>query len=215
MYKDLFNTDVLTVGRQRFELHGSTPSMAETLSAGRHMFIDQSMKDDDVDMKDYDGLEEDMRDDDDLDENIKDDSIVNKDIGDGDTVEDMKDDDNFDKDINNTPARDRLSHRTKFSDGEIYRNICYALQNPRIDLVQVWMTQLTGSKQDDLDRLLKNNSLVKAFDMLLPFLGLWCSLELGNIRNHLALHCDEELLCYLRHIYSTWNQITLSNAVIQ
>jgi hypothetical protein len=214
MCRDLFNADASTAGRQQFELHRSAPLVAGTLSAGGHTSMDQSMKDDDVEMKDYDDLD-DMRDDDDLDKDMKDDSDVDEDIDDGDTVEDMKDDDDFDKDINNTPATDRLSDEIKFSDGEIYRNIRYALQSARIDLVQGWMTQLTGGKQDDLDRLLKNNSLVKAFDMLLPFPGLWCGLELGNIRNHLALHCDEELLCYLRHIYSTWNQITLNNTAIQ
>ena len=77
------------------------------------------------------------------------------------------------------------------------------------------MIRLTEGKQDDIYRLLKNKDLVKAFDTLLPFPGLWCGLELGNIRNHLALHCDEELICYLRHIHSTWNELTLGNSVIQ
>jgi hypothetical protein len=110
MYRDLFNADASTTGRQRFELHRSAPSMSGTLSAGGHTSMDQSMKDDDVDMKDYDDLDEDMKDD-------------------SDVVEDMKDDDDFDEDINNTPATDRLSHETEFSEGEIYGNIRYALQS--------------------------------------------------------------------------------------
>jgi hypothetical protein len=49
----------------------------------------------------------------------------------------MKD---YDEDINSTlvqkaAATDQLSHETEFSNGEIYRNIHYALQSARIDLV--------------------------------------------------------------------------------
>jgi hypothetical protein len=40
MYKDLFNADVSTAGRQQFELHRSAPLMAGTLSAGGHTSID-------------------------------------------------------------------------------------------------------------------------------------------------------------------------------
>ncbi|KAI9774700.1 MAG: hypothetical protein M1839_001661, partial [Geoglossum umbratile] len=55
----------------------------------------------------------------------------------------------------------------------------------------------------------------EALDMLLVFPGLWDGLELGNIKKHLALHCDEEVLHYLGHIYTTWNEITLGNLAIQ
>ena len=77
------------------------------------------------------------------------------------------------------------------------------------------MLRLTRGKRDDLSRLLKNRSLVDGFDMLLPFPGLWKGLELGNIRNLLALHCNEALLCYLKHIYNTWDQITIGNTAIR
>lgn len=48
---------------------------------------------------------------------------------------------------------------------------------------------------------------------LIVFPGLWNenSLQLGNIRNTMALHCDEELIRYLDHVYAVWNHITLGN----
>ena len=64
------------------------------------------------------------------------------------------------------------------------------------------MTRLSDGKQDDIDWLLKNNSLVKA----LQFPLFWCGLGLGRLCNHLTSHYDEECLCYSRHVYSTYHQ---------
>src|SRR5437764_4164907 len=77
------------------------------------------------------------------------------------------------------------------------------------------MIRLTNCKRVSISQMLKDKELVKAFDMLLVFPGLWKGLELGNIQKHQALHCDEEILHYLEHIYNTWNEITLGNPIIQ
>ena len=110
---------------------------------------------------------------------------------------------------------EQFYHQAKFSDGEIYRKIRYYQQRSEEDLVQDWKIRLTEGKEDNVSRLLKKKLLVKAFDMLLPFPGLWSGLQLGNIRSLLALHCDEEIFCYLEHTYRTWNRITLQNTAIQ
>jgi hypothetical protein len=57
--------------------------------------------------------------------------------------------------------------------------------------------------------------MVKAFDLLLPFLGLWDGFQLGNIPHHFTLRCGEQDLCYLRHILTTWDAITLGKEAIR
>jgi hypothetical protein len=56
-------------------------------------------------------------------------------------------------------------------------------------------------------QLLKRKQVVQALDSLWDFTGLWDALELGNIHKHLALHCDEQIISYLNHVRSIWNQI--------
>ncbi|KAF4635373.1 hypothetical protein G7Y89_g2720 [Cudoniella acicularis] len=55
----------------------------------------------------------------------------------------------------------------------------------------------------------------KHLDKLLQFPGLWEGLQLGNTRRHLALHCDRELLNYLKHIKKTWKSITQNNPSVK
>jgi hypothetical protein len=107
----------------------------------------------------------------------------------------------------------QFSHQTKFSDGEVYRIIRY--YQDQEDVIQDLLLTLSNGKQDGICRLLKDEDLVRAFDRLLPFRALWIGLQLGNIRNLLALHCVELTFSYLTLIYSTWDQITLGNAAIQ
>ena len=92
---------------------------------------------------------------------------------------------------------EQFYHQTTFSDGEVYWKIRYYQQRARNDLVQEWIVRLTKCKQLSITQMQKDKDLVKAFDMLLAFPGLWSGLELGNIRKHLALHCNEEILRYL------------------
>ena len=107
------------------------------------------------------------------------------------------------------------------SDGEIFRNIRrYDFARP--ELVKQWRTRLSPSKQISLNVLLaasntatkreKNatksgDTVLQALDALLKFPGLWEGLELGNLHKHLALHCTEELVRYLRHVHDVWDYI--------
>ncbi|KAH0545345.1 hypothetical protein FGG08_000644 [Glutinoglossum americanum] len=110
---------------------------------------------------------------------------------------------------------EEFSHQIPFSDGEVYRKVRYYQRQSREDLARDWRIRLTSSKQSCLSRLLGNKNLLRALDELLDFPGLWDGLELGNIKKHLALHCDEEVVRYLRHVYDTWNEITLGDPTIQ
>jgi hypothetical protein len=47
------------------------------------------------------------------------------------------------------------------------------------------------------------------------FPGFMAGLELGNFHKHLALHCDRELLHYLRHIKKIWDFITGNNIEVR
>jgi len=49
--------------------------------------------------------------------------------------------------------------------------------------------------------MLGDEELIKAFNKLRVFPSLWNSLELGNIQKYQALHCDKEILHYVKHIY--------------
>jgi hypothetical protein len=77
------------------------------------------------------------------------------------------------------------------------------------------MDRLTKGKAENMSRLLKRKSLVKALDTLLPFPGLWKGFKVGYLRNILSLRCNDEIIRYMRYIYVTWNRITLGDPSIQ
>ena len=88
----------------------------------------------------------------------------------------------------------QYSHGTKFSDGDIYRKVREYQKVDHDHSANAWIQKLSKCKQIGLKLLLERKGLVKAFDNLIDFPGLWSGLELGNIRKILALHCDEVIL---------------------
>jgi hypothetical protein len=107
-------------------------------------------------------------------------------------------------------------HEARYSDGEIYIKVRHYQRAEQEDLVQEWMLRLRSkSKQRNLSWLLEHADYTYQLDMLEIFPGMWVGFELGNIRRQLALHCDEELLRYLFHIYTQWIVITLDDLEIQ
>ncbi|KAI9717976.1 MAG: hypothetical protein M1828_007012 [Chrysothrix sp. TS-e1954] len=94
-----------------------------------------------------------------------------------------------------------------FSDGEIYykaRTYSRAGDGPS---ERKWLARLSPGKRKDLNQLMRDASFMRAFDKLLAFPGLWQPVELGMVHRLLALKCDEELLSYLGHIYTSWEAI--------
>jgi hypothetical protein len=95
----------------------------------------------------------------------------------------------------------------------IYRKIRYYKSNDA--LTRDWMNRLTKGKVDDISRLLKHEAFLKAMDMLLLFPAVLEDLELGNVRNMIALRCDENLIHHLRYIYNTWDRIMLGSPTVR
>jgi len=112
-----------------------------------------------------------------------------------------------------------FSHETKFSAGEIYRNVRQWKEDD--NLVQDWMLCLpTESMRTNLKQLLGQEmlgpgNLVESLDNLLKFPGLWVGFQLGNIKWLLALHTPQEFICNFDRIHKYWNTITLGDPSIQ
>ncbi|KAK8036649.1 hypothetical protein PG993_008632 [Apiospora rasikravindrae] len=103
-----------------------------------------------------------------------------------------------------------------FSDGAIYRKVRHYADKKDYAQCYKWIRRLSTCKRKNLLHLLRQKplpdkldkqSIIKSFDLLLPFTGLWDGLELGNIHKHLALHCDEQIIHFIQHIRRSWNHI--------
>jgi hypothetical protein len=77
------------------------------------------------------------------------------------------------------------------------------------------MIRLSKCKQRGLNDLLLRPDFVRRFNKLLDFPGLWCGLELGNIRKHFADRCDKEMLYFLKRLYKVWKTITLRDVTLR
>lgn len=98
----------------------------------------------------------------------------------------------------------QYSHKSRYSDGDVYKMVRQCEVEYDRDK---WLCRLSKAKRKALGTLLKNHKITEAFDKLMEFPGVIAGLQLGNIHRHLALHIDEELLCYLEYIYKTWDCI--------
>lgn len=92
-----------------------------------------------------------------------------------------------------------FSHQTKYSDGDIYRNIRRFELKGSLRAAREWRVHLTSCKEKILNLLLKKKHIVRVLDELLPMPGLWPGLQLGNVHKDLALRCDEQIIHHLRH----------------
>ncbi|KAL5351786.1 hypothetical protein ACLOAV_003647 [Pseudogymnoascus australis] len=111
--------------------------------------------------------------------------------------------------------QNHFHHQTSYSDGEIYLKIVEATTFGLDKNVQIWKARLSHCKVTGVDSLLRHEEISGAFNELRDFPGLWKGLELGNIEKLLALHMDEEIIHYLRHIKSVWDKITLGKDALK
>ncbi|KAK7972386.1 hypothetical protein PG988_006520 [Apiospora saccharicola] len=102
---------------------------------------------------------------------------------------------------------EKHSYEAAYSDGAVYRKVKYYLNQGRITEVHSWLTKLSFPKRKGFRSLLESESVSLAFDGLLPFVGLWGGLQLGNVHKHLARHFDEQIVLYCSHVSDVWSFI--------
>ena len=120
--------------------------------------------------------------------------------------------------------RTEYSNARGFNDGDVFRHLRHYQLAQDHGQIGKWWARLSASKRKDVQTLLsKFESLTKAFDELLPFTGLWASLQLGTFHRILTLNCEEvsgicpgmqvanallqEMMHYLHRIRSMWLHI--------
>ncbi|KAL7757083.1 hypothetical protein ACKLNR_014076 [Fusarium oxysporum f. sp. zingiberi] len=100
------------------------------------------------------------------------------------------------------------SREAPYSDAEIYRLLRkYKKQNDKLRFKER-LNRLSAPKQISVKGFLKRELLVQDLDALLKFPGVVAGLQFGNIHKHLALHIDENISRFLKHILQVWDFIT-------
>jgi hypothetical protein len=88
--------------------------------------------------------------------------------------------------------RTEFTSARSFSDGDLYRHLRHYQRLDDTIQTGKWQARLSPSKRRDVKILLsKHNDLAVALDRLLPFTGLWGSVQLGTLHRILSLNCDE------------------------
>lgn len=77
------------------------------------------------------------------------------------------------------------------TDGEIFHKIRFYHGRQEADAENKWWARLTETKRKDLRQLLRDERYSRAFDLMLPWPGLWTSMKLGSLHRLLCLKCDE------------------------
>ncbi|KAI9883966.1 MAG: hypothetical protein M1823_004244 [Watsoniomyces obsoletus] len=114
-----------------------------------------------------------------------------------------------------TQLEEEYENSVSYPDGEVFRKIrWYQQQNEKL-LEGKWWARLTDCKQRGLRQVLRHPGLIKAFDKLLDFPGLWAHIPLGNFPRVLTVKCDEEIIHYLEHVYQAWTCFTCGRPSLQ
>ncbi|KAH8909467.1 hypothetical protein BR93DRAFT_956592 [Coniochaeta sp. PMI_546] len=91
--------------------------------------------------------------------------------------------------------------------GELYRKIIESYHRDEATFAAC-MISLTEPKMRNMRMLLrpKNLPLVRSINSLFEIPGLMEGLRLGNFHKWLALHIDEAIIAYLKHIHVVWKE---------
>ncbi|KAL4418323.1 hypothetical protein CABS03_01674 [Colletotrichum abscissum] len=106
---------------------------------------------------------------------------------------------------------DRLSHQTRYSDGEVFRQVTQLWKTSSFEQAREWTARLGAQKRANLDMIKDNHRVFSCLDGLTYFPGLLSGLPLGSFHKHLALHCDDEIANYLQHIRNVWLGLTCNH----
>ncbi|KAL4412148.1 hypothetical protein CABS03_06573 [Colletotrichum abscissum] len=106
---------------------------------------------------------------------------------------------------------DRLSHQTRYSDGEVFRQVTQLWKTSSFEQAREWTARLGAQKRVNLDMIKDNHRVFSCLDGLSHFPGLLSDMPLGSFHKHLALHCDDEIANYLQHIRHVWLGLTCNH----
>ena len=70
-----------------------------------------------------------------------------------------------------------------------------------------WRGRMSFTKKRDIHQLLKHPGYKEGFDNLLCLPGLRPGIKLGTLHRLLTLKCPEEVVLYLRRIYTVWKKL--------
>ena len=90
-----------------------------------------------------------------------------------------------------TVVAEEYKNEQAFSDGEIFRKIRLYHHAGSKAAADRWWVRLSYTKRKDLRQLLKDVRYANAFDALLPWPGLWNTIQLGSLHRLLTMKCDE------------------------
>lgn len=91
-------------------------------------------------------------------------------------------------------TQEGFEHVQPYSDGTIFRKVRDHSRARRTLEAQSWLARLSRTKRRDYAQLLRQKKfspLLKAFDSLLPFEGLWYDFKLGTFHRLLTMRCTE------------------------
>ncbi|KAF2181292.1 hypothetical protein K469DRAFT_590091, partial [Zopfia rhizophila CBS 207.26] len=113
-----------------------------------------------------------------------------------------------------TALIEEYSTPIKYSDSHIYTMICICRREGGVRgfaAEERWWSLLSPNKKKDLERFLKYQKLAAQFNDIHIIPGFWFGNWIGNLHEILAMRCDERVLHYFNHIYSTWLRILGGN----
>ncbi|KAL2005962.1 hypothetical protein VTN00DRAFT_9616 [Thermoascus crustaceus] len=110
------------------------------------------------------------------------------------------------QELRNT-LKEEYANEVAPTDGEIYVKIRHYQVAGDVESEDKWWGRLSPNKASNVCALLNHRSLSAAFNSLCDIPGLWTGVHLGVIRKIKALHCDEEIIHYLREIRKFWGSL--------
>ncbi|KAK1975876.1 hypothetical protein LZ30DRAFT_774419 [Colletotrichum cereale] len=108
----------------------------------------------------------------------------------------------------------RHSQQARYSDGEVFRKVCRLRKEGNTTETYEWMNGLGEQKKINIEKIRENSKIYSSLEELIPFPGILDGLPLGSFHKHLALHCDDEIVNYLKRIRDVWLDISCNHPAV-